>query len=82
MILKGYSAFPIAQAVPSDYLVSCPGLSLRGSYPSAEKQSMYSTAPADRARRFEDTCFHPKSREKADPVEKNSEMNKIINLKK
>ena len=32
---------------PSDCLVSYPGHSLRGSYPSAEVQSVYSTAPAD-----------------------------------
>ena len=32
---------------PSDCLVSHPGHSLGGSYPSAEKQSVYSTAPAD-----------------------------------
>ena len=32
---------------PSDCLVSKPGYSLRGSYPSAEMQSVYSTAPAD-----------------------------------
>ena len=32
---------------PSDCLVSYPGHSLVGSYPSAEKQSVYSTALAD-----------------------------------
>ena len=32
---------------PSDCLVSYPGHSLGGSYPSAEMQSVYSTAPAD-----------------------------------
>ena len=32
---------------PSDCLVSYPGHSLRGSYPSAEVQSVYFTAPAD-----------------------------------
>ena len=32
---------------PSDCLVSYPGRSLEGSYPSAEVQSVYSTAPAD-----------------------------------
>ena len=36
---------------PSDCLVSYPGHSWGGSYPSAEKQSMYSTAPADWAQR-------------------------------
>ena len=30
---------------PSDYLVSYSGLSLEGSYPSAEVQSVYSTTP-------------------------------------
>ena len=37
----------IAGSLPSDFLVSYPGHSLEGSYPSAEKQSVYSTAPAD-----------------------------------
>ena len=32
---------------PIDYFVSYPGHSLVGSYPSAEKRSVYSTAPAD-----------------------------------
>ena len=32
---------------PSDRLVSYPGHSLEGSYPSAEVQSVYSTAPAN-----------------------------------
>ena len=32
---------------PSDCLVSYPGHSLGGYYPSAEKQSVYSTDPAD-----------------------------------
>ena len=32
---------------PSDCLVSYPGHFLVGSYPSAEVQSVYSTAPAD-----------------------------------
>ena len=41
----------IAGTSPSDCLVSYPGHSLGGSYPSAEKQSVYSTAPADWARR-------------------------------
>ena len=35
---------------PSDCLVSYTGHSLVGSYPSAEKQSVYSTAPANWAR--------------------------------
>ena len=37
----------ITGTLPSDCLVSYPGHSLGGSYPSAEKQSVYSTAPAD-----------------------------------
>ena len=38
----------IIGASPSDYLVSYPGHSLeKESYPSAEMQSVYSTAPAD-----------------------------------
>ena len=41
----------IAATSPTDCLVSYPGHSLvgGGSYSSAEKQSVYSTAPADRA---------------------------------
>ena len=39
----------ITGTLPSDCLVSYPGHSLRGSYPSAEVQLVYSTAPADRA---------------------------------
>ena len=37
----------IAGTSPSDCLVSYPGHSLGESYPSAEEQSVYSTAPAD-----------------------------------
>ena len=50
MAKKGYSAFPqsfsITGASPSDCLVPYPGHSLWGgdSYPSARKQSVYSTA--------------------------------------
>ena len=36
-------------ASPSDGLVSYPGHSLKESYPSAETQSVYSTAPAPAA---------------------------------
>ena len=36
---------------PLDCLVSYPGHSSRGSYPFAEMQVVYSTAPADRAKR-------------------------------
>ena len=39
----------ITEASPSDYLVSYPGHSLGESYPSAEMQSVYSAAPADKA---------------------------------
>ena len=46
---------------PSDCLMSYPEHSLGESYPSAEKQLVYSIAPADWARRLEDTaakmCF-------------------------
>ena len=41
--MDGYFAFPKTQ----DCLVSYLGHSLGGSCPSAEKQSVYSTAPAD-----------------------------------
>ena len=37
----------IIEASPSDCFVSYPGLSKRMPYPSAEMQSVYSTAPAD-----------------------------------
>ena len=50
MAMKGCSAFPKAPTSGtslSDCLVSYPGHSLRRSYPSAEVQSVYSTAPAD-----------------------------------
>ena len=46
MAIEGYSAFPKAGTSPSDCLVSYPGHPLGGSYPFAEKQSVYSTAPA------------------------------------
>ena len=56
---KGVLRIPQSSSItgtsPSDCLVSYPGHSLGGgSYPSAEIQSAYSTAPADRAntRRF------------------------------
>ena len=46
-----YSAFPQSTSItgtsPSDCLVSYPGHSLGRSYPSAEKQSVYSAAPAN-----------------------------------
>ena len=42
----------IAGMSPSECLVSYPGHSFGGSYPSAEKQSVYSTAPADWAMNY------------------------------
>ena len=45
----------ITGASPSDCLVSNPGYSLGVSYPSAEMQSIYSTAPADWAREYLDS---------------------------
>ena len=56
MAMKGCSASPknsnITETSPSDCLVSYTGHSLGGeqSYPSAEVQSVYSTAPANWAR--------------------------------
>ena len=51
MAITGYSAVPrssnITEASQSNCLVSYSGHSLMGSYPSVEKQSVYSTAPAD-----------------------------------
>ena len=40
----------ITGASPSDRFVSYPGHSLGESYPSAEMQSVYSTAPVDKAK--------------------------------
>ena len=37
---------PIGGTSPSDWLVSYPGYTLEGFYPSAEKQLVYSTSPA------------------------------------
>ena len=49
-------------ASSSDYLASYPGHSLVESYPNAEMQSVYSTAPAERAirtlNRVGDSCNH------------------------
>ena len=54
MAMKGYPALPKAPALletsQSDSLVSYSRLSLGESYLSAQKQSVYSTAPADWAR--------------------------------
>ena len=63
-ILRIPQSSSIAGTSPSDYLVTYPGHSLGGggSYPSAEVQSVYSTAPADWARelsrRFYGTLVH------------------------
>ena len=46
-VLRIPQSSSIAGTSPSDCLVSYPGHSLGGSYPSAEVQSVYSTAPAD-----------------------------------
>ena len=56
MVMKGYSAFPKAPALlePHHQIVKCHIQDTRwrgGSYPSAEVQSVYSTAPADWARK-------------------------------
>ena len=55
MARKGYSAFPKAPALlePHHQIVKCHIQDTRfeGSYSSAEKQSVYSTAPADGATR-------------------------------
>ena len=52
MAIKGYSTFPKAPALlePHHQIIYCHIQDTRwggGSYPSAEKQSVYSTAPAD-----------------------------------
>ena len=52
MTKKGYSTLPQSSSntgtTPSDCLMSYPRHSLEESYPSAEKQLVYSTAPVDR----------------------------------
>ena len=52
MAMKEYSTFPkFPRTLTSDGLMSYPGYSLGvGSYPSAEMQSVYSTALVDEAR--------------------------------
>ena len=54
MAMKGYSAFPKVPACWNLtirlFIVICRTLVGGGSYPSTEKQSVYSTAPADLAR--------------------------------
>ena len=46
-VLRIPQSLSIIETSPSDCLVSYPGHSLGGSYPSAEVQSVYSTAPVD-----------------------------------
>ena len=59
MAIKGYSAFPKTIGLSSGCLMSYPGHSLRGeSYPSAEMQSVYSTAQADCANLYINTLFN------------------------
>ena len=50
--MKGYSAFPNVPALlePHHQIVLCHIQHTHGGYPSPEKQSVYSTAPADWAR--------------------------------
>ena len=47
-VLRILQSSRIIRALPSDCFVSYAGHSLGDSYPCAEKQSVYSTAPADR----------------------------------
>ena len=47
VVLRIPQSSSTARTSPSDCLVSYPGHSLGGSYPSAKVQSVYSTAPAD-----------------------------------
>ena len=49
-VLRIPQSSSITGSSPSDCLVSYPGHSLGESYPSAEKQSVYSTAPTDLAK--------------------------------
>ncbi len=49
-VLRISQSSSITGASPSDRLVSYPGHSLGESYPTAEKQSVYSTAQADWAK--------------------------------
>ena len=49
-VLRIPQSSSIARTSPSDCFVSYPGHSLGGSYPSAEKQSVYSTGPVDWAK--------------------------------
>ena len=62
MVIMGYSAFPKAPVLlePHHQIVQChiQDTHWAGSYPSAEKQLVYSTAPADWANAIMD-LFHP-----------------------
>ena len=53
MVLRIPQSSSITEASPSDSTVSYIGHSLGESYPSAEMQSVYSTAPADWASELE-----------------------------
>ena len=56
-ILQIPQSFSITGDSPSDCLISYPGHSLEESYSSAEKQSVYSTAPANWADSFWDSLI-------------------------
>ena len=71
MAIKGYSIFPRGPqtgASPSDCLMSYPGHSMGESYPSAEMQSVYFTAPAKWA---EENLWYRKEKE-SNPEKGNS----------
>ena len=57
-VLRIPQSSSITGVSPSDCLVSNPGFWLRESYPSAEKQLVYSTAPTDREKRKEKIYVH------------------------
>ena len=58
-VLRIPQSSSITGASPLDCLMSYPGLYLGESYTFAEMQSMYSIAPADRARLFNaKSCLH------------------------
>ena len=52
VVLRIHQSSSIIEASPSDCFVSYPRNSLEVSYPSEEKRSVYSTAPADWATRW------------------------------
>ena len=59
----------ITEASPGDFLVSYPGKSLEGSYPSNEMKSMYSTAEADWASLYlEDGSSFVKNKKKPEKL--------------